>query len=145
MQNILVPIDFSEATDKILNMAKNQAKAFHAKVWLIHVAAPDPDFVGYDVGPQYIRDNRAENLKEEHQKLHDLSQTLNHDSIECDPLLVQGPTSKTILDESKKLSCDLIIIGSHGHGIWHEMLVGSVCDDVVKKSKIPVLVVPIKA
>ena len=65
MKNILVCIDFHEQTKNLINKAAEIAKAFNAKLWLVHVAAPDPDFVGYDVGPQYIRDARADELKEE--------------------------------------------------------------------------------
>ena len=41
-------------------------RKFGSKIWLVHIAAPDPDFVGYEVGPQYIRDHRADELKKEH-------------------------------------------------------------------------------
>lgn len=62
MKNILVTIDFNENENLLLDKAYQMAKAFGAKLWLMHIAAPDPDFVGYDVGPQYIRDARATEL-----------------------------------------------------------------------------------
>ena len=94
MQNILEPIDFSKASEKIVALAQKQAEAFKAKLWLLHVAAPNPDFVGYEVGSQYIRDDRAKHLKEEHQKLHTLAESLRKEGLDCGPILVQGQLAK---------------------------------------------------
>ena len=69
MKNILVSIDFNEQEALLMDRAYEFAKAFDAKIWLVHIAAPDPDFVGYDAGPQYVRDARAEDLKGEHKLL----------------------------------------------------------------------------
>ena len=69
MKNILVTIDFDKSEALLLDKAVQMAEAFGSKLWLMHIAAPDPDFVGYDVGPQYIRDSRAEDLRQEHRKL----------------------------------------------------------------------------
>ena len=53
-------------TEKILiDKAIEMAKAFDSKIWLLHVAAPEPEFIGFGVGPQYIRDTRAEELRKE--------------------------------------------------------------------------------
>ena len=54
----LVGLDLSESTDKIVQKVEEIAKALSAKVWLLHVADPDPDFVGWDAGPQSGGDGR---------------------------------------------------------------------------------------
>ena len=69
MKNILVAIDFKGNEKLLIDKAYEFAKAFEAKIWLLHIAAPNPDYVGYEAGPQYIRDNRATELKEEHKLL----------------------------------------------------------------------------
>ena len=63
MKNILVTIDFNENEKLLIDKAFQLAEPFDSKIWLIHIAAPDPDFIGYKVGPQYIRDSRASDLK----------------------------------------------------------------------------------
>lgn len=73
MKNILVTIDFDVKTTLLIDNAYKLANAFGSKVWLVHIAAPDPDFVGYEIGPQYIRDNRAYELREEHRQLQNFS------------------------------------------------------------------------
>ena len=65
--NILVCIDFSDSTEKIVSTSEKLAKDVSAKLWILHVAEPEPDFVGYEVGPQYIRDSLAEQFHQEHQ------------------------------------------------------------------------------
>ena len=67
MKNLLVTVTFEEKeTSVLLEKAMSIAEKFGSKIWLVHIAAPDPDFVGYEVGPQYIRDHRADELKKEH-------------------------------------------------------------------------------
>ena len=142
IKNILLSIDFDDNEQKLLDTAKQMGLAFNAKVWLIHIAAPDPDFVGYDVGPQYIRDQRAEDLREEHKKLQNYADNLNVSGVDSDGLLVQGATTDMILKEAKQLNIDLMILGHNKRNYLYDIFVGSVSEDVIKESKIPVLVVP---
>ncbi len=69
MKNVLVPVDFCEITDPVIATARALAQGFSAKLWLVHIASPDPDFVGYQVGPQSVRDQVAAHLREEHRHL----------------------------------------------------------------------------
>ncbi len=142
MKNILVAIEFDENDDLLIDKAFQMAKSFASKLWLIHIAAPEPDFVGYDVGPQYIRDSRADELKNEHKVLQKYTTDLKNKGVDAEGLLVQGATIEMILGESKKLHVDLIIAGYHEHGFMYKALIGSVSTMIIKESKIPVLIVP---
>jgi nucleotide-binding universal stress UspA family protein len=142
MKNIVVPIDFSPITDSVLDIAKTLAKCFSARLWLIHVASPDPDFVGYDAGPQSVRDQVADHLREEHRDLQSKAADLREAGIDATALLIQGPTADTILAEAKVHHADLIIMGSHGHGAMHRVLMGSVSEGVLRKAPCPVTIIP---
>lgn len=142
MKNILVPIDFSPMSERLMAVAEGLAGAYSARLILVHVAHPDPDFVGMEVGPQYMRDSWAELFKEQHKELQALAAGLNERKVKADALLVQGPTVRMILQEAHKFKADLIIMGSHGHGALYHLLVGSVCEGVLRKAPCPVLVVP---
>jgi len=142
MNNILALIDFTEVSDNVLKHASQWAKNFGAKCWLVHVSSPDPEFVGYDIGPQYIRDDRSRHLKEEHRKLWNKKKELEKEGLECEALLIQGPASEIIFSEIKKLNIDLIVIGNNRHGQLYEAVVGSIGRAVLHKANIPVVVVP---
>ena len=144
MKNILAAIDFSDISPLIIDKAAEISQCFASKLWLIHVAAPDPDFIGYGTGPQSERDWRAKTLREEHRYLQDRALELDRQGIDVTPLLIQGATTKTIIQESLKLKADMIVIGSHGHNTLYKALVGSVSEGVIGKASCPVLLIPAK-
>ena len=140
--NVLVAIDLSEASEKVVEKATEIANAFSAKMWLLHVADPEPDFVGYKVGPQYIRDSQSSQYHIEHNKLQAYADKLRAAGTDTTALLVQGPTVELIIREALKLNVDMIILGSHGGGAMYRLLVGSTSEGILHKSECPVLIVP---
>jgi len=142
MKNILAPIDLSPATRPVLDLASVLARNSGAKLWLTHVAAPDPDFVGFKVGPTYVREQRADILREEHAEIQALAAGLKEQGVDAEALLVQGPTTDTIMELATKLKADLIVMGSHGRGALFRAFVGSVSEQVLRESKVPVTIVP---
>jgi len=144
MKNILAGIDFHENTQLIVDKTLELAKLYKANVWLLHAAAPEPDFVGYSVGPEYIRDFRARELKDEHKLLTKYVDQLKNAGLETDGLLIQGNTIDVVLEESEKLAIDLIIFGHHEHSLLYQWFFGSNAAELIRKTEIPVLVVPLK-
>ena len=141
MKNILISIDFDDAT-RVLNYGKTLIQQLKAKAYILHVAAPDPAFVGYEVGPQYIRDDRAHKLVDEHDRLHEYAEDFRMAGIETKAFLASGMTAETILEKAKKFEVDLIIMGNHGHGLLHEALLSSTSHEILKADSYPVLLVP---
>lgn len=145
MKNIVAAIDFSERTEAVIALASVQAQAFSAHLWLIHVAAPEPGFVGYDAGPQSVRDNVAKHIRERHREIQTLAEKVRDQGVEATAMLLRGSTVKALLAEAEKLSADLLVLGSHGHGLMHRVLLGSVSQAVLQKSTVPVLLIPPRA
>ena len=143
MKNILVTINFDGKEQRILNKAYDFAVAFKSKLWIMHIAAPDPDFVGYGVGPIEVRDSRAKELKEEHEKLYDYASKMKARDVDAEGLLVEGATIETILKEAEKLHADLIISGHQEHGFFYKAIIGSTSEQLIAESKIPLLIVPL--
>lgn len=139
---LLVAIDFSPVTDEIVRYVREMGIKTKPKIWVIHVVQPEPDFVGYEVGPQTERDFIAKKFHEKHIKLQEVAKTMTDDSFPVIPLLLQGPTIKTILEEAERLEANMIVAGSHGHGMMYNILVGSVSNGLLKNSPIPLLIVP---
>lgn len=140
--NILAAVDFSPVTEAVLAALARIGAMTAVRVYLVHVAPPEPDFVGYEPGPDVVRGQVAAELREQHQQLQDLADRLREDGVEATALLLQGPTVDTLIAESAKRQAGLIVLGSHGHGAVYELLVGSVAEGVVKRSTVPVLLVP---
>ncbi len=142
MKEILVPVDFSEVIESMLAATIGIAVGLEARVHLLHVAAPDPAFVGYQAGPDTVRHRRAEELRSERRAIEALADRLRERGIEATSTLVAGATVDTILAQADHLKADLIVIGSHGRGALYRALVGSVSEGVLRRSPCPVLVVP---
>ena len=143
MKTILVPVDFSDATPRVIEAAREMAKAFAASVVVLHVAEPEPDFVGFEPGPATVRMSVARDLKAEHLKLEEFKKSFAAAGISALALTIQGPSVEKILHEAGQHAASLIVMGSHGHGALYELLVGSVTTGVLKGSRCPVLVVPV--
>ena len=140
--NILVAVDFSDVTPLAIAQARNLASNSSRKIWVVHVAPPDPDFVGYEAGPQSVRDQVASKLHKEHCQLQLLAEDLRKDGIDATALLVQGRTIETIIEEARRADAGMIIVGSHGHSAVYRALVGGTCEGLLRKAPCPVLVVP---
>ena len=142
MKTILVPIDFSDISSRVVNTAQELARSFGARLVLLHVSEPEPDFVGFEPGPVAVRTTVARDFRKEHQKLEELSAQASAGGLDVLALQIQGPIVDKVLDEADKQGADLIVLGSHGHGALFEFLVGSVTSGVLRAAKCPVLVVP---
>lgn len=141
---LLVPLDLSSATERVLATAIKLSRAMNAQVWLLHVAAPEPDFVGYDAGSPVVRDQVAHEHRSDHRTLQAHAQALRDLGVECTALLIQGASTEIILREAERLAADMIVMATHGHGAMFDLLVGSISHQVLRQSQIPVLMVPVR-
>ena len=142
MKTILVPVDFSDVTTEVVETARNFAAAFEGRLVILNVAEPEPDFVGFEAGPPAVRVATARDYKLERQRLDDLKAKLDTGGCEVTALHIQGPIVEKILHEAGEQQADLIVIGSHGHSAFYDLLVGSVTHGVIKDARCPVVVVP---
>lgn len=141
--NILVAVDFNDAVGELLGYAEGLAEKFNSKIWVVYVAEPEADFKGVEPGPQYIRDFKAEDLREVHRNLQKICSTFLGEEVEHEALLIQGSTVETVLEEAQKLNSDLLIVGTHKYSFLHNLLQERVSLKLLKKASIPVLAIPI--
>jgi nucleotide-binding universal stress UspA family protein len=161
MKRILVPIDFSDVTAPAIDLAREQAKAFHAEIYLVHVkeisAAPAPGALDYGLagmselapmagvpipGFEPTPETTAEDEGQK-SKLAKWEEELAQDGIKVRIFEPTGIVAGEILNQADELNADLIIMGTHGHGAMYNLLVGSVTKGVLKHSTRPVLLVPV--
>ena len=96
MKTILVPVDFSDVTPKVVETARQFAAAFEARLFLVNVAEAEPDFVGFEAGPPAVRAAVARDFKVERQRLDDIKTKLTASGCEVTALHVQGPIVEKI-------------------------------------------------
>jgi nucleotide-binding universal stress UspA family protein len=158
MKSILVPIDFSNATPRVLDQAKQIAKALGAEVHLIHIkellpAAPPATF-GYGVAgtpelmpmpnipvPTIAPVSSPMNERQK-SKLAEWQKEMQQAGVKVVLHEPTGDVVEEIVREAGALKPELIVMGRHGHGAMYKLLVGSVTEGVLKRSGCPVLVVP---
>ena len=139
---LLVCVDLSEATEIIVKKIEEITKALPTKVWLLHNAVPEPDFVEFKVDPQEARESLAKKFHVEHRQIQELANRMRKAGVDTTALLVHGATVETILEEASDLEVDMIVVGTHGRGAMYQLLMGSVSEAVLHKSRFPVLLVP---
>lgn len=163
MKNILVAVDFEKGINPILTQALSMAKAYQAKLWIVHVVTPVKSQIGYNLSTQSIpglmaagegyysqlfnldttRKMIATELHNEHNKLLEYCDKIKAENIEVQGLLIQGDPAEVIIMESKKKEIDVIILGTHGHGLFHKTIMGSTSEQVIHQSSKPTLLIPI--
>ncbi len=142
LPTILVPIDFSDVTSRVIDTAVAFASKFQSRIVLLHIAEPEPEFVGFEPGPQTVRIAVAHDFKAEHQRLDELKNQVAAEGLDAMAFQIQGPLAEKILQQATEHEAALIVMGSHGHGAIYNLLVGSVTSGVLKSAKCPVVVVP---
>ena len=145
MKRVLAAIDFSDMSSSVLREAAELARGHGATLDILHVAAPDPDFVGYGAGPDTVRDQRAEALHKEREQLRELEQTWRENGLEVEARLISGRTVETVLERARERGASWIVVGSHGRSAMYKTLVGSVTEALLRDATVPVLVIPPKA
>jgi len=140
---ILVGIDQSESSDLTFEYAIRLSKLSGARIYLVYVIQI-PQTAGSFVGISDLE----KYLEEEAQKLLDSivmraakKFNLGENIINIEKIIKKGHPSKVILDLSKSIDVDLIVVGSRGLGSVKEFLLGSVSHSVARHASVPVLIV----
>lgn len=142
-KHILVPVDGSETSLAAVKQASSIAKVFSSKVTAVCVLAVDPfvavEFVNTD---QFINDYVAK-AKEEIQEILEQAKSLfAQEGVTAETQILEGQTiHKVIVEATKDLGADLIVIGSHGRKGIKKLFLGSVTQAILSESTVPVLVV----
>lgn len=140
---ILVPIDFSDVTDKLLWEAVRLGRGLGAAVRLIHAMPPQPaHVVGAVPGWPAMLDTIEKDRQAAGKELDDCAQLVSSEGLDASAEVVVGPPARVILEAAARLEPELIVLGSHGHGLMHHLVLGSVTADVLKRAICPVVVVP---
>lgn len=142
MKTIVAAIDFSDATERVVDAAVAQARAFGADLHLVHVLEPEPAYTAYGFTPDEFPAMHA--FHEEARKR--ATRRLSEVAAEAPGIhrhLAEGSPLHALLGYVKEIGADLVVLGSHGHGMVASLLLGSVAEGMVRKAAVPTLVVPV--
>ncbi len=142
MKHILVCVDYSDVTDRLVQKAAELARALEASVTLFHVVIPEEFYPTYDAGPVPVQTDSRLAVERAEAKLDAWRKPLESAGVAVEARVKEGAPVREILHEIEALGADLVLMGTHGHGPLHNVLFGSVTEGVVRKSAVPVMVVP---
>ncbi|MGB5291018.1 MAG: universal stress protein [Lysobacterales bacterium] len=142
--NILVAVDLSPASDVVIEAARGVAELAGVCVYVLHAVETEPDFVCPESEPVAARNWLAEKFPLEQSRVQVLADKLLDDGLYAEPLLVCGNAVDATLKEAATLEAGLIVVGTHGHGAVYNVLIGSYSEGIIRKSNLPVLVVPVR-
>ena len=164
VKKILYATDLSESARYAFAYAVSLADLYNAGITMIHVLPEVPDILDKNV-IGYISADRWEEIKSQNvdetkdvligkrrdhlairEALHQFSENVkdSHASkgfATDDIVVVRGNPVEQILTQAEETSCDLIVMGTHGHGTLADTMMGSTARRVLRRSTKPVLVV----
>lgn len=158
-KKILYATDMSDDAIFACNYAMHMSQDCNAHLTIIHVTPDEIEEMSanmsYDLSSHYDKDyldtfNRDSITKSKDtliKKINDQCNKINTQLPGCrvkpQVTIRTGDPVEQILLEAETDESDLIIIGSRGHSLFDNILIGSVAVGVVKKSGVPVITVPL--
>lgn len=147
-KRILVPTDGSELSDAAARKAIEFAETIHGNVIGFH-ATSRPNYMPGEVdyspvsefGMDWFRPDRAAVERNANKYLSVINQLSEAANVPCECFFeFHESPYRAIIEAAETHKCDLIFMGSHGRGAMSGLFLGSVTQQVMSHSDIPVLV-----
>ncbi len=145
IQQILVPIDFSDCAPSVVTNAAKLAVQLDATLTLLHVITPPKD-IDRDVmitPPGATEPVKASRYlyQSAREKLPRYTNIIEAEGARAgEPILELGEPAARILSAALAHSIDLIVMGTHGRTGIRRLLTGSVAESVLRGSDVPVMI-----
>jgi nucleotide-binding universal stress UspA family protein len=140
-KKILYPTDFSEVSKKAISYIKQLKEAGTQEIVVLHVLKEK----GIEAMALYASGSFDELLqrveKEAADEMKEIEAVLKESGFKVKLRIEIGIPLTDILKVEEEEGVSVIVIGSHGKSNVKEMLLGSVSEKVIRKSKNPVLVI----
>jgi len=153
MKKVLIALDYDPTAKKVAEVGFEFAKTMGAEVILVHVISdpvyysstdysPIMGFTGY-MNTDPLQLNTIEVLKTA--SLNFLDKTRKHLGDNAIQTVVEeGDFAESIVRTAKKLHVDMIVLGSHSQKWLENIVMGSVTEEVIRQSTIPLFIIPTK-
>lgn len=142
IKKIAIPFDGSVCSKHAFDMAFNLAQKYNSKlILIICIEKINGSWYGKDLSLFYQKDVKKykEKILKETSKLESISKKKKITTMT--KIFVTDSVVEQILSSTKSNKIDLIVMGSHGRTGIDKLILGSITNGIVQRSKIPVLVV----
>jgi len=139
VRKIMVPVDFSENSQKILLEAQLLAEKLQASLSVVFVVQSIDDYSGFFVPHMPLAQFEEELLDGARKKME--SFLAENVPSGCESVVLAGDVAEEILAHAQNNKADMIVMGTHGYKGLEKVLFGSVAEQVVKKAPCPVLTI----
>jgi len=137
IKKILVPVDFSENSKKILEAAGYFSEKCQAKLHAVFVVQSFDDYSGFFVPHMPVAKFEEEMVQAAEEKMRNF--LIDHENIEAKVLV--GDVAEEIIRHAEESGMGLIVMGTHGYKGIEKVMFGSVAEKVVRSSPCPVLTI----
>lgn len=154
MKTVLIALDYSQSAQKIAEAGYSLAKDMGAKTVLLHVIvdpvyystanySPIMGFDGY-LSTELLQPNIPDDLKKSTEDfLTKSKQHLGDETIQT--VIAEGDIPNSILEVAKEVKADVIVMGSHSQKWLESIVMGSVSEQVLHHTLIPLYLIPTKS
>ncbi len=144
-KNLLVPLDGSPFSERALPLASAIARSSGAVLSLVHVHVPSFSvYGGLDIGNVPVVDETWEAELREHETAYleaRVQEMGAQPGLQVTSALLDGPVAETIVEYAAQTGVDLVVMTTHGRGGMARFWLGSVADDLVRHSHVPILLI----
>lgn len=141
IKKILFPTDFSEGAKNAIPYAVDMAKAYGAKLYLLHVIYDIATASGLHVPHASVDEMYSEMQATAQRELERFGLREREGLKDVEHSIKRGVPYEEILKFAQDNNIDLIVIGTHGRKGLDRVLFGSTAERVVRNSSCPVLTV----
>lgn len=135
-KRILVPLDGSPLSEAILPQVVELTHALGAEVTLLRVGQAHA-FPGVD--PKYLVDEEVRVMQEAEAYLAIVAQRFAQEGMTIRTVVRYGQPAAEIIDHVAFEGIDLVAMSTHGRSGLTRLVMGSVAEEVVRKVRVPVL------
>ncbi|WP_321517960.1 universal stress protein [uncultured Bacteroides sp.] len=142
-KKVLIAIDYDKSAEVVAEAGFAMAKAMNAEITLLHVLYEQPNYYIESPAVYEFQIQHIANFKVSLQNfLNETKKRLGDESI--DTIIKDGQIATTILETAKETEADIIVLGTHSRNWLDNLFVGNDARAVLKKTTIPLYIVPIK-
>ena len=142
IRHILVPLDLTEASGRIVDFARTVAGGLSADVHLVHVLEEPYTSAGPYGRPLPDTPERRERLYAgARARLMEIAGEIDHRGAQTTVEMRSGAAVEEIVKAAIDYGTDLIVMGTHGRGGLHHLLNGGVAAEVIRHAPCPVLAI----